>query len=219
MRCAPALLAILALTAPVGCAAGRVEGDDRQGRLGFGGPHLVGDTATPGDSGSPSDSGGADGADSGGPDDTALPTGDTGSGDGSDGGDSGGSDSGAGDGADSGSGDTGAPVDTGEEPEPCLGITSISPVEASVVSTDTYEEVVVTLTGCATGIFVGDGVLETMGGRYYITWNEPEAVDTSAEATLIWEGAAAYPAESELYFTFTSDQGDFGPFTLKIRPS
>lgn len=216
MRCTPALLVLFALTAPVGCAAGRVEGDDRQGRLGFGGPHLAGDTAEPADSGAPADSGGADGSD--GPDDTALPTGDTGSGDG---GDSGGSDSGSGDGSDSGAPtDTGVPTDTGEEPTPCLGITSISPVEATVVSTDDYEEIVVTLTGCATGVWVGDNGIYTGAAAYLAIWSErPADFDGTATATLVYTGPAAYPAESEMYFTFTSDQGDTDAFTLKLTRS
>lgn len=211
MRCAPVILALLALSAPVGCAAGRVDGSQARHGLGpFGGSSD--DTAEPGDSGLPGDSGNSD--------DTAVPTDDTGApGDSGDSGDSGGSG-----GSDTGSGDTSTPPDTGgdtgDEPAPCLGITSISPGEATVVSTDTYEEIVVTLTGCATNVWVGDNSIYSGSAGYVATWSErPADFDGTTTATLVYTGPAAYPAESEMYFTFTSDQGDFGPFILKITRS
>lgn len=156
--------ALAALLVVAACAAGRVEGT-KEARV-FNGFNNE-------DTGAEGTADGADGADGGegegGPDDTALPTGDTGSSDGGEGGEAGegdgtadggeGADEGAGDegtgdgGGDEGSGDTSTPVDTAEEPAPCLGITSISPTEATTDSL-TSGEFTIVLTGCATGITV-----------------------------------------------------------------
>lgn len=201
MRC-------ILLIALMGCSSGEVEDNRGKRTLGpVGGLDLGGSDGGEGEGEGEGDS--ADGTDgSGGSDDTALPTDDTGSG------------SGDGTGDEGSGGDTGAPTDTGEEEPTCGGITAISPTDAYVVSTDTYEEVTVTLTGCATGLWVEDGGIYSGAAGYLGTWaSVPTSFDGTADLLVIYTGPAAYPAEGGMYFTFHSDQGDFGEFRLWFTPS
>ncbi len=148
--------------------------------------------------------------------------------------DSGTPDSGVDSGADSGSpdtgsgGDTGAPsedtsatedtsgADTGAS-EPCLGIDSISPASYSVSSTSAYEEITITLSGCATGVRVDDNFQVDGGSTYTGTWvSVPTEVHGTATATLAFSGAA--PHDGQMWFYVTSTQGDNDLFVLTMTP-
>lgn len=123
--------------------------------------------------------------------------------------------------------DTDSDTDTSS---PCTtGITSIDPASYTVDSMDAYVEITITLNGCATGVSVPDGGFISggyagsdgtwVGGyRYTGTWTDvPTSFDGSATATIEYTGSTA-SIEGEMWFYFTSDQGDNDLFTLFVTP-
>ena len=120
-------------------------------------------------------------------------------------------------GEDTGSPDTEDPNDPPEDTGPtCAGLDEPSPRTFSVWSETPYEEVEVTLSGCATGITINDSYMSA-GGHYYWTgtWlSVPGNVNGTATAVLAYRGSEATVGWLEFYID--TDQGQ-QRFTLEVR--
>ena len=116
-----------------------------------------------------------------------------------------------------GSPDTEDPNDPPEDTGPtCAGLDEPSPRTFSVWSETPYEEVEVTLSGCATGITINDSYMSA-GGHYYWTgtWlSVPGNVNGTATAVLAYRGSEATVGWLEFYID--TDQGQ-QRFTLEVR--
>ncbi len=108
--------------------------------------------------------------------------------------------------------------DTSRDTGPiCLGI-SVFPLEVEVFSGDDYEEITVTLTGCATGISATNPWAMIGDAYYSATWTSlPAWVNGEMSATVVYQGSNP-TGIVDLAASFSSDQGDTDIFYIRGRP-